>query len=198
MGAVYPPNIERIFEFGSLTHACIFEPHLANKNDPDYDIAQRMRDTFYSDWLCASIMKYKGIKCEHEFYRKVDGLKRRCKADTSVKDINLLVEFKGLSITSEKQFRESITHFDYDMGAAFYIDTTGLDRELIVGVSKKKTDQIFRFMIEKGDMYYIKGREKYIKAITKGLLCGMITDEHISDPEKLQNLIDEPCYSQTN
>lgn len=195
-GAEYPANIDRIFEFGSLAHACIFEPHLANKNDVDYELALKMRDTFHKDWLCSSIMKYPDIKCEHEFYRRVDGLQRRCKADATIKSMGLIVEFKGLSVTSEKQFQESIGHFDYDMGAAWYIDTTGMNRELIVGVSKKKPEKIFRFMVEKGDEVYTRGREKYIQAITKGLLTGQISNESISDPEKLQNLIDEPCYSQ--
>ncbi|MGE9312841.1 hypothetical protein ACLOAU_14430 [Niabella sp. CJ426] len=190
MGSEFPPNIDRIFEFGRLVHETILEPEKANKDDQDYGLALRMRDTFYSDWLCQSIMSYPNIKIEHEFYRKVSGLKRRCKADGVVKDCGLILEFKGLSVTNEKSFRDSITHFDYDMGAAYYIDTTGIDRELIVGVSKKKTDKLFRFMIEKGDQYYQSGRKKYIQAICDGLLKGSIADQ-ITDPEQLQELINE-------
>ncbi|WP_346236713.1 PD-(D/E)XK nuclease-like domain-containing protein [Niabella insulamsoli] len=190
MGSEFPPNIDRIFEFGRLVHETILEPEKANKSDKDYQLALKMRDTFYADRLCNSIMSYSNIKVEHEFYRKVSGLKRRCKADGVIKDCSLILEFKGLSSTNEKAFRESITHFDYDMGAAFYIDTTGIDRELIVGVSKKNPEKLFRFMIERGDTFYISGRKKYIKAICDGLLKSSITDQ-ISDPEQLQELINE-------
>lgn len=191
MGCVFPPNIDRIFEFGHLAHACIFEPAKANTVDPDFSLACRMRDTFFKDQLCAGLMKYPNIMTEHEFYRSVDGLRRRCKADTSISDFRLIIEFKGLAISNEKSFLEAIDHFDYDMGAAFYIDTTRYDRELIVAVSKKKPDNLYRFMIEKGDRVYQRGRAKYIEAISKGLLCGMIEPRHITDGELLQNLIDQ-------
>lgn len=180
-----PHNIDRIFEFGSLVHAAIFEPYLANTNDVDYELALQMKDTFYRDKLCGNLMKYKGIRPEHEFYKYKEGLKRRCKADTWIKDLDLIVEFKGLSVTNEKGFISSLDQFDYDMGAAFYLDTTAAKRELIVAVSKKKPDKLFRFMVEKGDATYQKGRQKYLKAIIKGLEDGQIHDTHIYDYDLL-------------
>jgi len=188
-GSTLPVNIERIFEFGSLVHACIFEPHLANDNNPDYDLACWMKRTFMNDRLCKQIMSYRDIKHEHEFYKRVSGLKRRCKADAWVYDFRLILEFKGLSITNERAFRDSITHFDYDMGAAWYIDTTGAERELIAGVSKMKPDKIFKYMVYRGDEVYMRGVEKYKDAIRTGLDTGEITDDHIYNYNQLADFL---------
>jgi hypothetical protein len=193
-GSMLIENPDRIFEFGRLVHAAIFEPHLADKNDIDYDLACTMRDTFVKDKLCGNLMKHNGILVEHEFYRKRDGLRRRCKADAWIRSVKLIIEFKGLTVTNEPAFREAIKMFDYDMGAAFYIDTTGAESELIVAVSKKKPDRIFRYMVSRGDDIYLQGRKKYIDAIRKGVMDGLITDEHIYDFDLLNELLEhEPA-----
>ncbi len=188
-GKPMPKNIERIFEFGNLVHALIFEPAKADVNDPDYDLAEMMKKTFYTDWLCKNIMQYKSIKHEHEFYRTVGGIKRRCKADAWIREVGLIVEFKGLAVTNEKAFRQSLDTFDYDMGAAWYIDTIGANRELIIAVSKKNPKLLYRYMVQKGDDVYMRGREKYIAALKAGYENGTITKKHIYNKEIFEKLI---------
>lgn len=166
-GSELPENLDRIFEFGTLCHEIILEPEKADWTDPDIKLALKMKETFMDDSFCRSFVEHHNFKAEHEFYRNdLLGVSAKCRMDGRISSKKWILEFKSLAVTSQKAFEEAIYHFDYDMGAAFYMDVSRYDRLLIAGVSKKKPDMLFKLVLDRNDPIYLSGLEKYTKWIT--------------------------------
>lgn len=85
----------------------------------------------------------------------------RCKADILNDSANAIVEIKTTACTSQEQFEKTIEFLDYDRAGAWYLDLTGCDREIILGVSKKSR-KIFPYMIKRDDQTYLRGKSKYV------------------------------------
>lgn len=166
-----PLNLQAIFDFGSLFHATILEPHLTNKDDMSDDavLARKMKDTFFKDELCRSFVMAPDFKREEEFYNQVevDGMRfnSRCKADGVRTGLKVFLEIKGLGIDSEKAFKEALTRFDYDQGIAHYMLTSKCDMAIIVGISKRKPERMFKKIVKKHDEFYAWGEEKLIQVL---------------------------------
>jgi hypothetical protein len=170
-----PENIELIYDFGTEFHAGILEPHKADwtKVSPDQKLLiEQMARTFWSDRLCRQIVMMRDFRREHEFYRVgrygLQGV--RCKVDGETRMIRTILELKGLSLTTERAFKESIEHLDYDQGCTWYIDTaTGYiryDHKLIVGISKKEPDRLFKVLVNRDHQFYKSGMEKVKKGVS--------------------------------
>lgn len=156
-----PENIEEIFDLGTLIHQVLLEPYKADKNHKDYKLAEEMAWTFLKDKTCGQFFRMHDFRREHEFYRvNVHGLKARCKMDGDSKSARTILEYKGLSVTSDKQFEDAIYNFDYDQGAAWYMDTTGFSRLLMVAVSKKRPKLIYKRLIDRNSKIYHSGVDK--------------------------------------
>lgn len=156
-----PPNLDRIFEFGTLFHNLVLEPMNANVLDPDYSMALEMKQRFYRDSLCLQMLNIPDLRIEHEYYRQdVFGFKGKCKCDGRSKALSTVLELKGLNVDSQSAFDEAIDRFDYDQGASWYIHSSHLSRVLIVAVSKKNTSMLFKKLITHGDSIYKHGVEK--------------------------------------
>lgn len=165
-----PPNLQAIFDLGTLIHQTILEPHLSDKSHEQYDLACKMRDTFWQDSMCRNFAMAKDFKREHEVYKTVEvgGMRfdSRCKCDGMRTALNLPLELKGLNIETEKAFNAAIEAFDYDQGIAHYMLTTGAPMMLVVGISKKRPERMFKKIIKKHDNIYAIGEHKLIEALT--------------------------------
>jgi hypothetical protein len=173
-GRQKPDNIGLIYDFGTEFHSGILEPQ---KNDWSKVTAeqklliQEMSKTFWRDKLCQQIAMMPDFRREHEFYRinrfGLAGV--RCKCDGESARLRCILELKGLSVTTEKAFKESVMHLHYDQGSAFYIETaTGhvrYDTKLIVGISKINPDMMFKMLIDRQHPYYRTGYQKISKAV---------------------------------
>lgn len=181
-GRSKPENIEAIYDFGTEFHAGILEPHKADWSKVSAEqkqLIEHMAKTFWKDKLCRDIVMMPDFRREHEFYR-VDrfGLEGvRCKVDGESGKIQTILELKGLSISSQKAFEESILHLDYDQGGAWYLDVaTGhikYRRKLIVGISKIDPDLMFKLLIDRDHPFYGYGKEKIKEAIKIWKMYGM-------------------------
>jgi len=178
-----PENLEEIFDLGTLIHACLLEPAIAkvilqrrlaaavtseerDKILDDYNLAQQMAATMKRDKLCGPLMTYHDFSAEHEFYRQsVHGVKARCKVDGRSKSLAFVLEYKGLSVSSEKAFDDAIINFDYDQGAAWYLDVTRYRRCLIAAVSKKDPRKIFKRLVDRDHPIYRTGEEKVLHSL---------------------------------
>lgn len=164
-----PANLEAIFELGTLIHATIFEPYLSNKQHEKYELACKMRETFWKDPMCRDFVLKKDFRREHEVYRTVSvgGMKfnARCKCDGIRTGINVPLELKGLNIETDSAFQQALTSFDYDQGVAHYMLTTGADMMIVVAISKKKPDRLFKKIVKKHDNFYAEGEHKLIEAL---------------------------------
>jgi hypothetical protein len=87
-------------------------------------------------------------------------IRGRCKFDLFSRVHRFGLDFKTTACTTLKSFRESIEFLDYDQAAAWYMDLAKIDRFWIIGISKK-TGEIFKYAIERGDETYERGRAKY-------------------------------------
>jgi len=166
-----PENLQEIFDLGTLIHSMILEPHYVNKEaDPeDLTLARKMKDTFFKDAICQMIVSRHDFIREHEFYGSVEvgGMRynARCKCDGVSVGMSTILELKGLSITNKKAFDASIDMLNYDLAAVHYMLCTGAKMMLIVAISKKKPDLMFKKVIKKHDEVYAWGEHKLIQAM---------------------------------
>lgn len=161
-----PADLEEIFAFGNLVEDVILEPHKANYQHKDIEKAKEMERTFRADPICNKLLATYDLRRQHEFYR-LDrfGVKARCKMDADSKALGLVFELKGLAVESDNAFEEAIDRFDYDQGLAWYLDVSGYRKALIVAVSKKKTDRLFKRIVDRDHVYYKRGLVKVKKSI---------------------------------
>lgn len=174
-------ELEDIFNFGSLVDAMLTEDwrvdHFRGQlheeggqiitYDPDtYAQAVRLADGCKKDPVIAAIIKQ--MVGQYVFIRSLgftfEGedleIRARCKFDAYGKSLSMGADYKTTSCTSRKQFREAISFFHWDRQAAFYMDLARIERHWIIGVSKK-TGEIFKHAIQRGDETYNVGRIKY-------------------------------------
>lgn len=155
------PRMQEIFETGTLIHAVPLEHHNANKQHPDYKLACQMRDTLLKDNLCRQVIMIPDFEREKEFYNDdVIGIAGKCKMDGSSKIMSLVLEYKGLAVTTQKAFHDAIMRLDYDQGAAWYLDVSGYKLCLIVAISKINPRLMFKCLIDRNHKYYLSGRIK--------------------------------------
>lgn len=167
-----PVNLEAIFEFGSMFHSTIIEPHLSsgyNVTNEQTALALKMRSTFFKDSLNRMIIMREDFQREKAFSKviEVGGMQytARCKCDGISKGISTVLEIKGLSLTTQKQFDEAIDRLHYNLACVHYLLTTECKMMLIVGISKIKPELMFRKIIKKHDENYLIGEQKLIDTL---------------------------------
>ena len=167
-----PDSIELIFTFGSRFHKGILEPHLLTDEDKaskDYPAIQEMSKTFWKDYFCRDFALSKDFKREHEFYDTltVDGMQidARCKADGYREMRKFFLELKSTACESQKSFEAAMLDLDYDQACAHYMLTSRCDVALIIGISKKKPERLFRRIVKKYDDWYLNGEQKLINTL---------------------------------
>jgi hypothetical protein len=167
-----PPDLQAIFDFGNLFHKSILEPHLitdADKTKEGYELAQAMSKTFWKDPMCRDFAMAKDFKREHEFYESLEvaGMRidSRCKMDGARIKMKWQLELKGLRAATQKEFETALIDLDYDQAIAHYLLTSGYNTALIVGISKRNPDRLFKRIVKKHDDWYAWGEEKLIKTL---------------------------------
>lgn len=167
-------NLQFHYSFGSLVDAMLTEPQdEIVKAISDYPftedhlkMADKMVEYCRKDPLIPLMLKravaqyvyIKTIQFNDNGYQFK--MKCRCKLDLLSKPLKMGLDFKTLSVETERAFINSIDHFDYDRQGAFYMDMGNLDRFWIIGISKKNA-KIFRLAITRGDEHYQNGLRKY-------------------------------------
>lgn len=171
-GTEDPLNLPAIFEFGSMSHATIFEPHLAEDFDvtpEELHLALRMKKTFFSDPLNRMIVMRSDFKREEVCSKEVEvggmRFRARCKCDGISRGIGVVLEFKGLSVVTQKAFEEAIDRLLYDLAAVLYLLVTECDKMVMVGISKIKPEMMFKKIIKKHDDLYLTGEQKLIEVL---------------------------------
>lgn len=169
-----PQNIQALYNFGTGFHCGITEPHKLDRTtltQAELELIDKMAKRFWRDPMCRDLVNLPDFRREHEFYRSnrfgLEGT--RCKLDGDSRAAKTILELKGLAVTTNKGFLESLLHLDYDQGAAWYLDNasgfTQYERVLIVGISKKDPDLLFKLLIDRNHEYYRSGKAKIAKGI---------------------------------
>lgn len=166
-----PDNLQAIFDFGSLFHATILEPNTVNKEDQSDEakLARKMKDTFFKDEMCRMVILRSDFKREWEFYGPIQvgnyEFNSRCKADGDSEGISFFLELKGLNVESEKAFNLALERFDYDQGIVHYMLTAKRKTSMIVGISKKRPERLFKKIVKQHDEFYLNGEQKLIESL---------------------------------
>jgi hypothetical protein len=165
-----PENLQEIFDLGTLIHATILEPHLADKKHDQYELALAMRETFWKDSTCRHFASADDFHREKPHYESVQvgpyRAKLRCKCDGERSRTKTMLELKGLGVETEKAFREALVRYNYDQAAAHYMLTGDFRMCLIVGISKKDSRKLFKWIVKKHDDFYLQGEQKLIDDLT--------------------------------
>jgi hypothetical protein len=174
-GRQKPENIQQIYDFGSGFHAGILEPHKAdftNVSPENQELIKEMSATFWRDKLCREFAMAPDFKREHEYYRKERfGISAKCKVDGQSKKLGVILELKGLSVTTQKAFEEGIYHLCYDQGAAWYLNVASeyqsmtFRSKFFVGISKNRPDRLFKLLVDRDHAVYKSGLQKVRKAV---------------------------------
>lgn len=170
-------DLEAAYRFGSLLDAMITEPDKVDYfnrsvdgtvfEKEEFEKAARMKRVFLSDPFCKSLTEMaemQKVSIDPEFRINYNGYKFtlpvRAKWDFFVNHIDLGADLKSTACTTQKQFEQSIRHFNYDRQCAFYMDIEGKNNFMFVGVSKVNM-KIFKVPVTRGSELYKSGREKY-------------------------------------
>jgi hypothetical protein len=157
-GSTEPENLEKIFELGTLIDVTLLEPHLANVGSDDYELAKTMANAVFADRFLRDLIMMPDFRRKWEFYRHdLFGLPARCQTDGVSQMISTIFEYKGLGITRDKQLDEAIYNFDYDLGAAWYLDTSKQKNIIIGAASKKQPDKVFKRLVDRDHIIYKRG-----------------------------------------
>lgn len=174
---------EAAFRFGSLVDALITEPARVNfyrrtvdgVEYPEWEFRKAMflrdslrreagRDKFLAQVLeladTQTVMVNKGQVFDYGgFYFLLD---TRCKWDWFLKYFGFGGDLKTTFASTQQEFEQAIDFFDWDRSRAWYMDIAGSDRDFIYAISKK-TGQVFKKFITRGDEIYNRGRDKYLE-----------------------------------
>lgn len=174
-----PENLQAIYAMGSLNHAVIFEPHetkgLMNQHTSlshqELELALQMKKTFWADQMCREFAMANDFEREKPFYNddvKVGPymVRLRCKTDGVRTRMKVYLEFKGLAVETEKQFRDALIRYEYDQACVHYMLTGDFKMALIVGISKKDPSKLFKWLVKKHDEFYLGGEQRLIDDLT--------------------------------
>jgi hypothetical protein len=171
-------DLTAAFRFGSLLDAMITEPEqvdyfkmtVAGEPMPKDEFVKAgiMKAKFFADPMCkhlASISEMQKVTIKHDFEICYEGinfkLDMRAKWDFFVKDIDMSGDLKTTASTTQKQFEDSISHYNYDRQAALYMDLEGKTNFIFLGISKTAPHKIFKVPVKKGSPIYNAGKAKY-------------------------------------
>lgn len=170
-------DLEAAYRFGSLIDALITEPGIVDYyklqvsgvqySKEEFDKAIAMKQAFYNDPFCKSFAaqcEMQKVSVKKDFQMSVKGVKFsldvRAKWDFFAPKIDLSGDLKSTACTTQKQFEQSILHFNYDRQAAFYMDIENKSNFMFIGISKVNY-KIFKVPVKRGSEIYNSGKDKY-------------------------------------
>lgn len=178
-----PDNLQHIFDYGSLVDALVTEPenidhstntlHLAHGGvatftDEDWQKAcdqkrSIMKDPYLAQLFSVADSQVTATDDEFEFCYQgfTFTMPVRMKADADLPRIDTTADLKTTACTTQKAAVASISHFDYDMQGAFYMDVLRRKRFLFAFSSKKGKKEVFKHAMQRGDDLYQSGLAKY-------------------------------------
>ena len=171
-------DIEKAYRFGTLIDCMITEPHKINffkgtcagnqYTKEEFELAYEMKKSFYRDEMCKTLSAhadFQKVSILHGFPIEFEGFKFtlnvRCKWDIhALLRLGMTADIKSTTAETQKQFEEACHHFQYFRQRAYYMDIDGVNRDLLIGISKKNC-KVFKVPIQRGDANYLEGKAQY-------------------------------------
>lgn len=184
------------FDYGSLIHCSILEPHLLDEDflechtlESDTVAASKLRELNPTKTIVGKGLKEEAKKiaelfklifghlekdCLNEvsfiYPNKETGLVHKCRPDMWNKDVGIVYDVKTTSAKSPREFMLTIEKYNYDLSAAWYMDTIN-EIIRIYKLPYPKIEKFIWLVIEKGSnipycffatpQMIEKGRSKY-------------------------------------
>lgn len=147
--------------FGSAFHCAVLEPQ--NFDIKNYQGVNEMQlhvliEACKNSEKLQEILKYSIKEVEHYFY--LFDLPCKMKADAVLVRESKIVDLKTTAATNIIDFSKTIAKYNYDRQMSFYCDALGVEKSLLVGVSKT-TFELFFIELTKEELE--NGRKKYEK-----------------------------------
>lgn len=171
-------DLTAAYRFGNLVDAMITEgdrcDHIRRMVDgeqfteEEWNTSYDMLNAFRKDPLCSQLHKLsigQKVFSSDDHRMEFDGIEfslaMRCKYDGHVPAMGFGYDIKSTIATTESQFRAAFDYMDYGRSRALYMDLSGADKDLVIGISKKKPHKIFKIFINRGDDIYTAGKARY-------------------------------------
>ena len=169
-------DIESAYKNGTLLDAMITEPQYVNYlkkschgytyTDDEFRNSEKMSLAFKKDPFCSQLLKLSecqkqmSVDLEIEYLGFKFTLPARCKWDLWMPPMKHGGDIKSTTATTQEQFIAAIKYFRYDRQRAWYMDISGSDRDILIGVSKVN-HKVFKVPIMKGSELYNSGKASY-------------------------------------
>jgi hypothetical protein len=166
----FKPNLTNAYEFGSLVHQLILEPHLEvlapksltpDQVDTIQDIVKVAEQHKFISW----VRQFARKEVEVFWHDDVTGLPLKSKLDINYKNGQIVSDLKTTSARTENAFRSSFKKFGYFRQAAYYLDSVQGSRFVFVGIQKKAPFKVFKVELTPEELDI--GRNQYRKLLNK-------------------------------
>ena len=166
---MYVPKLEHTYEFGSIAHQLILEPHrellapeLVTETEMEsiYEMCEAAKRNRQLSWLCQFSRKEVEVFWQDE----TTGLPLKSKLDISYKNL-IISDLKTTSSKTEKAFRSSMIKFGYLRQAAYYLDSVQGKRFVFFAIQKHAPFNVFQVELTREEI--ATGRKQYRKLLDK-------------------------------
>lgn len=167
------------FAFGTLVDAIITEHYKVDYynrrvdgenyqySHEDFERAKRMKSAFNKDDFAKMVLEYANfqhIAVQHNWPIVYGGfefqLDVRCKWDFFFPNWKMGGDIKSTVSETAEQFEAACHHFDYFRSRAWYMDISGTEKDMLIGISKKNF-KVFKIGLDKNAPIGTKTRDLY-------------------------------------
>lgn len=167
------------FAFGTLVDAIITEHEKIDYynrrvddedyqySDDDFEKAKRMKAAFMKDEIGKMVVQhasFQHIAVQHNWPIVYGGfefaLDVRCKFDFFFPGWKMGGDIKSTTAETLQQFEAACHHFDYFRSRAWYMDISGTEKDMLIGISKKNF-KVFKISLDKNAPVGTKARDLY-------------------------------------
>lgn len=173
---------EDAFKFGTLFDAIVTEQsaidflHLSigeyKYSREEFTHASRMKQSLLKDLVASSFLKvsqFQFIKTS-KFDIDTTQLPVRCKYDGWISSAGFGWDLKSTSARTQREFEKHIQTFSYYRQRAFYMDISGAQKDMLIGVSKHMVMgkyPVFKVCIDRNSDIYKEGKAEYLDLCQK-------------------------------
>lgn len=133
----------------------------------DFERAKRMKTSFNKDEFAQLVLKhasFQHIAIQHDWPILYGGfefkLNVRCKFDFFFPGWKMGGDIKSTMAETQSQFEAACHHFDYFRSRAWYMDISGTEKDMLIGISKKNF-KVFKISLDKNAPIGTKARDLY-------------------------------------
>lgn len=150
-------------DYLNYTIDCYEEPFQPEQFEKARKIRIALNDDEYWNKLAGLTPNFQRIfsrSIQIVYGKLIFSINARCKFDFFFDMLGWGGDIKTTTATTQKQFEDAFWHFDYPRSRAWYMDLSGADKDVVIGISKENF-KVFKIFITRDTEYYKQGKEQY-------------------------------------